>query len=42
MKEIFGLSRSRDKKGVVVKRDLHDYVNCIHTCVGGGTRICGS
>lgn len=34
LKEIFGLSRSRDKKGNVVKRNLNDYVNCIHTQVG--------
>lgn len=32
MMEAFGLSRSRDKKGNIVKR----YVNCIHTLVGGG------
>lgn len=35
MKEIYGLSRSRDKKGKVVKRSLNDYVNCLHTQVGG-------
>lgn len=33
-KEIYGLSRSRDKKGKVVKRSLNDYVNCLHTQVG--------
>ena len=33
--EIFGLSRSRDKKGKVVKRTLNPYVNCLHTQVGG-------
>ena len=32
--EIFGLSRNRDKKGKVVKRNLNPYVNCIHTLVG--------
>ena len=32
--EIYGLSRSRDKKGKVVKRTLNDYVNCLHTQVG--------
>lgn len=31
----FGLSRSRDKKGNVVRRNLNDYVNCLHTQVGG-------
>jgi len=40
-KEIFGLSRNRDEKGNVVKRNLHDYVNCIHASVGGAMRICG-
>lgn len=32
--EIYGLSRSRDKKGKVVRRSLNPYVNCIHTLVG--------
>lgn len=35
MKKIYGLSRNRDKKGKVVKRNLNPYVNCIHTLVGG-------
>lgn len=35
-KEIYGLSRSRDKKGKVVKRSLNPYVNCLHTQMGGG------
>lgn len=34
--DAFGLSRSRDEKGKVVDRPVNDYVNCIHTCVGGG------
>jgi hypothetical protein len=34
MKEIYGLSRNRDKKGKVVKRNLNPYVNCIHTLTG--------
>ena len=34
-KEIYGLSRSRDKTGKVVKRSLNPYVNCLHTQVGG-------
>ena len=34
--KVFGLSRTRDSKGVVVKRDLRPYVNCIHTSVGSG------
>jgi hypothetical protein len=33
-KEIYGLSRSRDKKGKVVKRSLNEYVNCLHCQVG--------
>lgn len=32
--EIYGLSRNRDKKGKVVKRNLNPYVNCLHTLVG--------
>jgi hypothetical protein len=32
--EIYGLSRNRDKKGKVVKRNLNPYVNCIHTLTG--------
>lgn len=34
--DAFGLSRSRDAKGNVVDRPVNNYVNCIHTCVGGG------
>ena len=34
--EVYGLSRSRDKKGAIVKRTCNPYVNCIHTSVGGG------
>lgn len=36
MMEAFGLSRSRDSKGKVVKRSLKTWVNCIHTLAGGG------
>ena len=35
-KTIYGLSRSRDKHGNIVKRNLNDVVNCIHTLVGSG------
>ena len=38
MREVYGVSRSRDKKGVIVKRNLNPFVNCIHTMVGGGLR----
>ena len=34
--KIYGLSRVRDEKGAVVKRDLKDWVNCIHPNSGGG------
>ena len=33
MTECYGLSRSRDKKGKIVKRNCNHYVNCIHTLV---------
>lgn len=36
MKRIFGLSRVRDEKGVIVKRRINPWVNCIHTLVGAG------
>lgn len=32
--ELYGLSRTRDGKGKVIKRNLNPYVNCIHTLVG--------
>ena len=35
-KYIYGLSRIRDKKCNIIKRDLKPYVNCIHTLVGSG------
>ena len=36
MKEAYGLSRSRDKKGNIIKRTLNEYVNCLHASCGGG------
>lgn len=36
VKEIYGLSRSRDEKGKVVSRSVNDYINCIHASVAGG------
>lgn len=36
MNKAYGLSRSRDKRGNIVKRNLNPYVNCIHCSVGGG------
>ena len=37
MKKInkYGVSRSRDKKGKVVKREFRDYTMCVHASVGG-------
>ena len=32
----YGVSRSRDKKGKIVKRELKDYTMCIHASVEGG------
>jgi hypothetical protein len=34
--ECYGISRTRDSKGVIVKRDLRDWVNCVHTMAGSG------
>lgn len=34
MKNVYGLSRSRDHQGNVVKRSLNPFVNCLHTQVG--------
>ena len=31
----YGVSRSRDKKGRIVKREFRDYTMCIHASVGG-------
>jgi hypothetical protein len=36
MRQYYGLSRSRDKKGRIVKRNLVPYTMCLHTCAGGG------
>lgn len=34
----YGVSRSRDKNGKIVKREIKDYTMCIHASVGGGKR----
>ena len=34
----YGVSRSRDKNGKIVKREPKDYTMCIHASVGGGMR----
>lgn len=36
MTDKYGLSRTRDAKGNIVKRSLHPYVNCLHASCGGG------
>lgn len=36
MKAAYGVSRTRDKKGAIVKQDLLDWVNCLHANCGGG------
>ena len=36
MIDAYGLSRTRDKHGDVVKRRLNPWVNCLHTQMGGG------
>lgn len=36
MDAAFGISRTRDKKGVIIKQTTLPWVNCIHTMVGGG------
>ena len=38
MKKInkYGVSRSRDKKGKIVKREFKNYTMCIHAQVGAG------
>ena len=36
MKTAYGVSRTRDKKGVIVKQEPLDWVNCLHASCGGG------
>lgn len=36
MESAYGISRTRDKKGVIIKQTTLTWVNCIHTMVGGG------
>ena len=36
MTEAYGISRTRDKKGAIIKQATLPWVNCIHTNVGGG------
>ena len=32
----YGVSRTRDTRGRIVKREFKDYTMCIHASVGGG------
>ena len=34
----YGVSRSRDKNGKIVKREPKDYTMCIHASVGRGRK----
>lgn len=34
--DVYGISRTRDKKGKIIKQSPLPWVNCIHTMVGGG------
>lgn len=34
--KVYGLSRTRDKHGNIVKRSLMDWVNCLHASCGWG------
>lgn len=40
MDAAYGISRTRDKKGVIIKQTTLPWVNCIHTMVGGGHFPC--
>ena len=34
--DVYGLSRTRDKKGKVTKRTCNHFVSCIHSTITGG------
>ena len=36
MMEVYGLTRTRDAKGVIIKRTAAAYVMCLHANCGGG------
>lgn len=36
MVDAYGISRTRDKKGVIIKQTTLPWVNCVHRNVGGG------
>ena len=35
-KIVYGMSRTRDKKGKVIKRTCNNFVSCIHSTITGG------
>lgn len=37
MSEAYGLSRTRDGRGRIVRRSINPYANCINCSAGGGT-----
>lgn len=36
MKTFYGLSRTRNRKGEIIRRTLKPVVNCLHASCGGG------
>ena len=36
MKKAYGVSRTRDRKGAIVKQTTLDWINCVHANCGGG------
>ena len=41
MTEAYGISRTRDAKGAIIKQTTLPWVNCIHTFAGGGYKTMG-
>lgn len=39
MRKMYGVSRTRDRKGKIIRRNLNDYVMCIHALVGGYVQV---
>lgn len=36
MTKAYGISRTRDRKGAIIKQEPKDWTMCIHTMCGGG------
>lgn len=36
MTDAYGISRTRDKKGVIIKQEPKPWTMCVHTMCGGG------